>query len=69
MWQNLRQYDVYSKGVEGIEVRTKSGGVVTLVSGLLALFLFLSEWRLFVSTEVVNRMFVDTSPVRVHLCQ
>ena len=69
MWQNLRQYDVYSKGVEGIEVRTKSGGVVTLVSGLLALFLFLSELRLFVSTEVVNRMFVDTSPVRVHLCQ
>ena len=69
MWQNLRQYDVYSKGVEGIEVRTKSGGVVTLVSGLLALFLFLSELRLFVSTEIVNRMFVDTSPVRVHLCQ
>lgn len=64
MWQNLRRYDAYSKSVEGIEVRTKTGGIVTLCSGLIVVVLFLSEFILFCTPNVVNRMYVDTSPVR-----
>ncbi|EQC41387.1 hypothetical protein SDRG_01358 [Saprolegnia diclina VS20] len=62
MLQRLRQYDVYTKGVEGIQERTTSGAIITLVSLVVVLLLFLSELGIYTTTEVVNRMYVDIDP-------
>ncbi|KAH9196107.1 hypothetical protein AeNC1_001922 [Aphanomyces euteiches] len=62
MFSRLRQYDVYTKGVEGIQEKTAVGAVITVLSVAVALLLFLSELNMYTSTEVVNRMYVDTMP-------
>ena len=56
---------MYNKAMEGIQVRTFGGGLVTLICGSIVLMLFLSELVLFCSVNVRNRMSVDTEPVRV----
>ncbi|DBA00549.1 TPA: hypothetical protein N0F65_006453 [Lagenidium giganteum] len=57
-----RQFDVYTKGLEGIQERTIGGGVVTLISCICVAFLLLSEVSVWWTVEVVNRMHVDTEP-------
>ncbi len=62
---HFRQYDLYTKGVDGITERTLVGGIITVVSIVVVVLLLLSELSQFTSTEVVNRMYVDTDPVRM----
>ncbi|OQS06780.1 endoplasmic reticulum-Golgi intermediate compartment protein [Thraustotheca clavata] len=62
MLQRLRQYDVYTKGVEGIQERTTGGAIITLTSLVVVLLLFLSELGIYTTTEVANRMYVDVDP-------
>lgn len=64
MLHNLRQYDVYSKGIDGIQIKTSGGGMITLISSILAMILFCNELWIYSSTTVVNRMAVDMDPVR-----
>jgi len=63
MLRQLRQYDVYTKGVEGIQEKTLGGAFITVVSVAVVLLLFLSELGIYTTTVVVNRMSVDTMPV------
>jgi len=41
----LTRLDAFTKTVEDARVRTTTGGVVTISSILLILFLIISEWR------------------------
>ncbi|KAF0740063.1 hypothetical protein AaE_008769 [Aphanomyces astaci] len=62
MFNRLRQYDVYTKGVDGIQEKTMGGAIITVISVAIVILLFLSELGLYTTTEVVNRMHVDTVP-------
>ncbi|XP_064597397.1 endoplasmic reticulum-Golgi intermediate compartment protein 3-like [Liolophura sinensis] len=57
----LRQFDAYPKTLEDFRVKTYGGAVVTIVSGILMLILFLSELNYYLSKEVQPELFVDTS--------
>jgi hypothetical protein len=57
-----RRFDINAKGVEGIQVRTIGGGVVTLLSCVCVAFLLFSEFAVWWSVDVTHRMHVDTDP-------
>ncbi|XP_041015259.1 endoplasmic reticulum-Golgi intermediate compartment protein 3-like isoform X2 [Juglans microcarpa x Juglans regia] len=57
----LRKLDAYPKVNEDFYSRTFSGGLITLVSFVLMLFLFFSELRLFLHTVSETKLVVDTS--------
>ncbi|KAM0950478.1 putative endoplasmic reticulum vesicle transporter [Dioscorea sansibarensis] len=57
----LKNLDAYPKIKEDFYSRTLSGGIITLVSFALILFLFLSEARLFLFSETETKLTVDTS--------
>ncbi|EXB55308.1 hypothetical protein L484_017219 [Morus notabilis] len=59
--QKLRNLDAYPKINEDFFSRTLSGGVITLFSSLIMLFLFLSEFWLFLHTVKDTKLVVDTS--------
>uniref|UniRef100_A0A1D1Z2S5 Endoplasmic reticulum-Golgi intermediate compartment protein 3 n=1 Tax=Anthurium amnicola TaxID=1678845 RepID=A0A1D1Z2S5_9ARAE len=57
----LRNLDAYPKINEDFYSRTLSGGVITVVSSLVMIFLFLSEIRLFLNSATETKLVVDTS--------
>ncbi|KAJ7556838.1 hypothetical protein O6H91_05G100600 [Diphasiastrum complanatum] len=57
----LRQLDAYPKINEDFYSRTLSGGVITLVSSIVMVLLFLTELRLYLRPSTVNELLVDTS--------
>lgn len=58
---NLRRFDAYPKTLEDFRVKTFSGAAVTIVSAVIMTFLFVSELRYFLQTEVDSELFVDMS--------
>ncbi|KAJ9162471.1 hypothetical protein P3X46_022240 [Hevea brasiliensis] len=61
MIQKLRKLDAYPKINEDFYRRTFSGGLITLVSFLIMLFLFSSELRLYLRIVTETKLLVDTS--------
>jgi len=59
--RELKKYDVYSKVHEDYRVKTRSGGMVSLLSMLAMLLLFLIELTGYLSPEVVDHIIVDTT--------
>ncbi|KAK0588854.1 hypothetical protein LWI29_006255 [Acer saccharum] len=57
----LRNLDAYPKINEDFYSRTLSGGLITLVSSLVMLFLFFSEFSLYLHTVTQTKLLVDTS--------
>ncbi|XP_020100527.1 endoplasmic reticulum-Golgi intermediate compartment protein 3-like isoform X1 [Ananas comosus] len=57
----LKNLDAYPKINEDFYSRTLSGGIVTIVSALVMLFLFISETRLFFYSATETKLVVDTS--------
>ncbi|XP_062077165.1 uncharacterized protein LOC133782035 [Humulus lupulus] len=57
----LRNLDAYPKVNEDFYNRTLSGGVITIVSSLVMLILFFSEFSLFLHTVKETKLVVDTS--------
>ncbi|KAM4031784.1 endoplasmic reticulum-Golgi intermediate compartment protein 3 isoform 1-T1 [Anomaloglossus baeobatrachus] len=60
-FHRLRQFDAYPKTLEDFRVKTCGGAVVTVISGLIMLILFLSELQYFLTKEVYPELFVDKS--------
>jgi hypothetical protein len=58
---NLKSFDAYPKTLEDFRVRTLSGAVVSIVSGIFILWLFFSEVALYLSVDVQPELFVDTT--------
>lgn len=57
----LRKLDAYPKINEDFYSRTFSGGLITLISSLVILFLFFSEFRLYMHAVTETKLLVDTS--------
>eukprot|EP00128_Syssomonas_multiformis_P010518 Colp12_sorted_trinity150504_noHs@32023 len=61
IFKRLKSLDAYPKTLDDFAVKTLGGGLVSIISGLFMLFLFLSELRLFMTTEVKHELLVDTT--------
>jgi len=61
IFHKLKSFDAYPKTLEDFRVRTFSGAAVSIISGLIIVWLFFSELSLYLSTEVSPELFVDTS--------
>ncbi|XP_068658921.1 uncharacterized protein [Aristolochia californica] len=57
----LRNLDAYPKVNEDFYSRTLSGGLITVVSSIVMLFLFISEFRLYLNAATETKLTVDTS--------
>jgi len=59
--RKVKDLDAYPKTLEDFRVRTLSGAAVSVISGLIILFLLLSEFSLFLKLEVQPHLLVDTT--------
>jgi len=57
----LKQFDAYPKTLEDFRVKTFGGALVTGISSVIMLLLFLSEFNYYLTTEVHPELFVDTT--------
>jgi len=57
----LKQFDVYSKVHDDYTIKTRSGGIISLVSFAAMLVLFVSEFQTFMTVEIVDHIMVDTT--------
>ncbi|CAK9876341.1 unnamed protein product [Sphagnum jensenii] len=60
-FNKLRQLDAYPKVNEDFYSRTLSGGVITIVSSIFMVILFITELSLFLSSRTTNQLVVDTA--------
>ncbi|VDN08311.1 unnamed protein product [Thelazia callipaeda] len=67
--RHLRNLDAYTKPLEDFRVRTFAGGAVTLISSTVIIFMFISETLSFLSVDIVEQLYVDSTPAeqRVHV--
>ena len=61
IWATLKRFDAYAKPMDDFRIRTRSGGILTVLSGILMIFLFASEIKDYVKPELKEELFVDTS--------
>nr|APR63575.1 hypothetical protein [Populus tomentosa] len=61
IYQKLRNLDAYPKINEDFYSRTLSGGLITLISSILMLFLFFSEFSLYLHAVTETKLLVDTT--------
>lgn len=57
----LKRFDAYAKTLDDFRVRTTSGGLVTIVSTLIIILLFCFQLQYYLTTEINQVLFVDTS--------
>ena len=57
----LKRFDAYAKTLDDFRVRTTSGGLVTIISTLIILALFFLQLQYYLTTDIEQVLFVDTS--------
>jgi hypothetical protein len=57
----LKRFDAYAKTLDDFRIRTTSGGFVTIISSIIIFILFFIELNYYLSTDIVQVLFVDTS--------
>jgi hypothetical protein len=57
----LKRFDAYAKTLDDFRIRTTSGGFVTIISSIIIFLLFFLELKYFLTTDIVQVLFVDTS--------
>jgi len=57
----LKKFDAYPKTLEDFRIKTLSGGTITVVSSIVMFLLFSSEFRDYLTPEIDEQLFVDTS--------
>ncbi|CAK0788478.1 unnamed protein product, partial [Prorocentrum cordatum] len=57
----FKRFDVYSKVHDDYRVKTKSGGLISVVAIIIMLILFTSELNSYLTVEVVDHIVVDTA--------
>jgi len=60
-WATLKRFDAYAKPMDDFRIRTRSGGILTVLSGLVMILLFASEIRDYLQPQMKEELFVDTS--------
>ncbi|XP_023316165.1 endoplasmic reticulum-Golgi intermediate compartment protein 3 [Trichogramma pretiosum] len=59
--ERLRQFDAYPKTLEDFRIKTIGGAIVTILSAIVITLLFISEAIDYVTPELKEELFVDTS--------
>lgn len=57
----LKRFDAYPTTLKDFRVQTVGGALVTGISSLIMLILFISEFHYYLSTKVETELFVDTT--------
>jgi len=57
----LKRFDAYAKTLDDFRVRTTSGGLVTIISTLIIFILFFLQLQYYLTVDVEQVLFVDTS--------
>ncbi|CAB3231128.1 unnamed protein product [Arctia plantaginis] len=57
----FRQLDAYAKTLEDFRIKTTTGAAITVSGGLIMILLFLSELYTYMSPNISEELFVDTS--------
>lgn len=57
----LKRFDAYAKTLDDFRIRTTSGGLMTIISSVLIIILFLLELKYYLTIDVNQVLFVDTS--------
>ncbi len=60
-WSAVKRLDAYPKTLEDFRVKTPAGGAITVFSAALMILLFAAEIRDYLTPQVVEELFVDTS--------
>jgi hypothetical protein len=55
----LKRFDIYRDVPKDLSEQTLTGAIVSVLCGILVLFLFLSEFIAFLSVETLSEMYVD----------
>jgi hypothetical protein len=63
MVKMIKKFDAFPKTNDDFRVRTTSGAIVSIISVLLMLVLFLSEVRFYFTIEKVDHLYVNTTRV------
>jgi len=58
--ESLKNFDVYNKVHDDYMQKTKSGGIVTVITSLILAVLFWTELNEFFTTEIIDSISVDT---------
>ncbi|EFA85803.1 endoplasmic reticulum-golgi intermediate compartment protein 3 [Heterostelium album PN500] len=61
MFQKLKSFDAYPKTVDDFRVKTYAGAIVSIVSSIFIIWLFLSQISIYMTTETHHELFVDTN--------
>lgn len=61
MLTRIRRLDLYSKVHDDYRIKTESGGAITLVSLIIMVCLFWSEFSAYLTVELVDHISVDTT--------
>ncbi|XP_014213436.1 endoplasmic reticulum-Golgi intermediate compartment protein 3 [Copidosoma floridanum] len=59
--EKLRQLDAYPKTLEDFRVKTYGGAIVTILSSIIMVLLFISEVSDYLTPDLKEELFVDTS--------
>mmetsp|Transcript_572 Transcript_572/g.1938 ORF Transcript_572/g.1938 Transcript_572/m.1938 type:complete len:390 (+) Transcript_572:248-1417(+) len=59
--KRVRNFDAFAKTLDDFKVRTKTGGVVSIIAYVVMIMLFVSELRFFMTYETETRLVVDNS--------
>lgn len=57
----LRRFDAYPKPLEDFRIKTKFGGLMTIICGAMMILLFASETRDYLTPEIREELIVDTT--------
>ncbi|CAF3246674.1 unnamed protein product [Rotaria socialis] len=61
MSAQIKRFDAYAKTLDDFRVRTTSGGLVTISSTLIILIIFYIQLQYYLTTDIEQVLFVDTS--------
>ncbi|CAH0557870.1 unnamed protein product [Brassicogethes aeneus] len=59
--EKLRRFDAYPKTVEDVRIKTYGGAAITIISVVIMSLLFWAEFLDYLSSDVSEELFVDTS--------
>ncbi|KYQ90746.1 endoplasmic reticulum-golgi intermediate compartment protein 3 [Tieghemostelium lacteum] len=57
----LKKLDAYPKTIDDFRIKTYSGAIVSILSGIFILWLFFSQVSLYTTTDIHHELFVDTT--------
>lgn len=55
----LQNFDAYPKTLEDFRIKTFTGAGITVISSVIMMILFTSELRYYMTTEVIDELFID----------